>query len=59
MRHNYKGFKENPLILTEKKIYEHQNTKKINKSYEIHGPGRGHPRWGVVCPRPGVLYNRL
>jgi hypothetical protein len=23
MRNNYKGFKENPLILTEKKIYEH------------------------------------
>ena len=31
MRHKYKGFKENPVILTEKKIYEHQNTKKINK----------------------------
>ena len=29
MRHKYKGFKENPLILTEQKIYEHQNTKKI------------------------------
>jgi hypothetical protein len=31
MGHKYKGYKENPLILTEKKIYEHQNTKKIKK----------------------------
>ena len=31
MRHKYKGFKDNPLILTEKKIYEHQNKKKIKK----------------------------
>jgi hypothetical protein len=31
MRHRYKGFKENPLILREKKIYKHQSTKKKEK----------------------------
>jgi hypothetical protein len=32
MKHKYKGFKENPLILTEEeKIYEYQDAKKIKK----------------------------
>jgi L-rhamnose isomerase len=29
MNHKYKGLKENILILTEKKIFEHLNRKKI------------------------------
>jgi hypothetical protein len=28
MKHKYKGFNENPLMLLEKKIYEYQNTNK-------------------------------
>ena len=43
MRHIYKGFKENPLILTEKKIYEHQNTKEIKKILWGAWLFRGHP----------------
>jgi hypothetical protein len=31
MKHKYKGLKENPLTLTEKKIFGHENTKKIKK----------------------------
>jgi hypothetical protein len=31
MKHKNKGFKENPLILKEMKIYVYQNTKKIKK----------------------------
>jgi hypothetical protein len=31
MKHKYKGFKDNPLLLTETKIHEHQNKKKIKK----------------------------
>jgi hypothetical protein len=31
MKHKYKGFKENLSMITEKKIYEDENTKKIKK----------------------------
>ena len=31
MKHKYKGFKENQVILKRKKIYKHQKTKKIKK----------------------------
>jgi hypothetical protein len=31
----YEGFKKNPLLLTENKIYEHQKTKKIKKILPI------------------------
>ena len=31
MKHKFKGFKENPVIFIEKKIYKDQNTKKKKK----------------------------
>ena len=43
MKHKYKGLKENPLILTGKKIYEYQNTKKIKKILWNAWLFRGHP----------------
>ena len=42
MKHKYKGLKENPVILIEKKIYEHQKTKKIKKILQNALLFRGH-----------------
>jgi hypothetical protein len=51
MKLKFKGFKENPLILKEKKIYEHQNTMKVKKSDEMHGSLEG---FYLSCIRPGA-----
>jgi hypothetical protein len=43
MKLNYKGFKENPSLLTETKIYEHHNTRKIKKILRNVYLFRAHP----------------
>ena len=43
MKDKYKGFKENLSIITEKKFYEHQNTKKIKKILRNAWLFTGHP----------------
>ena len=41
LRANNNGFKENPVILKEKKIYNHQKTNKIKKIFKMHGSLEG------------------
>ena len=43
MKQKYKGLKENPVILIEKKIYEHQKTKEKKKILQNSWFFRGHP----------------
>ena len=43
MKQKYKELKENPAILIEKKIYEHQNTKEKKKILQNIWLFRGHP----------------
>jgi hypothetical protein len=43
MKRKYKVLKENPVLLKEKEIYEHQKTKKRKKILQNAWLFRGHP----------------